>query len=141
MKNTTGFICIILFLTMIFSCSSDPVESDEALNETNANRSALEITSTIPEAGAEVSVQDSVILTFSNDLDCSTVNENTIKVGLGMSGAISCSQNVIVFKPDLAFNFAVAVQVTVSKDVKDIDGTGLADDFDYIFYTEVEPGG
>ncbi len=141
MKILIRLFCVTVFLTLVISCSSDPVNTDESSNDTNASLSALEVTAATPEPNAEVSVLDSVVLTFSNDLDCNTVNAETIKVGPGMSGTIRCSQRSVVFKPDLAFDFAIAVEVTVSKDIKVVDGVGMEDDYKYIFCTEVEPGG
>ncbi len=125
---------IMIFL-LFFACSKNTTDSDNGQSE-----ASFEVISTYPAAGAETSVMDSVVISFSRDLNCSTVNDNTIRVAMGKSGTLICDSNTVVFKPDLAFDFAIIVEVFVSKDVTDANGIGMDSDFSYIFCTQVEPG-
>ena len=134
--NRLIFLAIpLLIIFLAISCSDDSTGSERDLTNNQ-----IEIVATHPVAGAEVSVLDSVMITFSTDLDCSTVNESTISVGPGSTGTIICSGNVVVFRPNYAFDFAIIVEVVVSKDIKDVDGNSLGEDLEYSFSTEVEPG-
>lgn len=126
-------IAILLWLLAV-SCSDDSTDNEHPTTP-------LKIVSTYPPAGAEVSVLDSIVLTFSRNLDCSSVKGTTITVGPGRTGTITCDSNVVEFDPTYAFDFAVTITVTVSRDVTDVYGVGMENDFSYMFYTEVEPGG
>ncbi|HHI02584.1 MAG: hypothetical protein DRP51_09805 [Candidatus Zixiibacteriota bacterium] len=128
---------IIIFL-LLFSCSRSTTDSDNTDNI--QPETSLEVIATYPAAGAEMSVMDSIVISFSRDLNCSTVNDNTIRIAMGKSGTLTCDSNTVIFKADLAFDFAVAVEVFVSKDITDTYGINLDNDFSYIFYTQVNPG-
>ncbi|MCP4705199.1 MAG: Ig-like domain-containing protein [candidate division Zixibacteria bacterium] len=127
----------MMFL-LFCACSKNSTNSDANFNL--QPEATFEIVSVYPAAGSETSVTDSVVILFSGDLDCSTINTSNVRVAMGKSGTLSCNSNRVVFTPDLSFNFAIAVEVFVSKDVTDANDISLGSDYSYIFYTQVEPG-
>jgi hypothetical protein len=138
MYRFTYLVIPIMIFILFLGCSKKTADSDAAYN--SQPEATFEIVSYYPDGSEETSVMDSVVLLFSGDLDCSTINASTVQVALGKSGTLTCNSNRVVFKPDLSFDFAIAVEVFVSKDVSSADGISLGNDFSYIFYTEVEPG-
>jgi hypothetical protein len=138
MNRLAGPAIIASLCVLAVSCSDDSVAHDDSDN--GQPTTPLEVISTYPLAGAEVPVTDSIVLTFSRDLDCKSVNSTTVTVGPNRTGTFTCDSNIAEFHPDFAFDFAITVEVTVSKNVTDLSGIGLEKEFSYIFYTEVEPG-
>lgn len=141
MNRLYYFIPLILFTIFAVYCSNNDSGIIDQQDKTAANDSSpLKIIEAFPMDGSEVSVLDSVVLIFSAELDCSTVTPENITVGPGSPGEIKCDSNLAVFVPSMAYDFGVLMSVHVSKNISSADGAELEDDFDYVFYTQVEPG-
>ncbi len=138
MYRFTYLVIPIMMFLLFLGCSKKTTDADATLN--SQPEATFEIVSYYPDGSEETSVMDSVVLLFSGDLDCNTINTSTIRVAMGKSGTLTCNSNRVVYKPDYSFDFAIAVEVFVSKDVSSADGISLGNDFSYIFCTEVEPG-
>ena len=103
----------------------------------------LTVVSTTPGKGAtDVSIDTAISATFSESLDEDTINTSAfvIKTGSGyelktVTGSISYSDATIEFKPDTSPDYGKIYTVTVSRDVKSVNGYSPANDYVWSFTT------
>lgn len=88
----------------------------------------------------EVSWSTPVVVAFSEPVDPASVTSSTFDVGLGKEGNLDICGNVVCWRPSLAFDPAVAIEVTVSGSIQDTLGNSMGTDYVFLFATRVEPG-
>jgi hypothetical protein len=87
-----------------------------------------------------VSWSTPVIVAFSEPVDPASVTSSTFDVGHGKPGILDVCSNVVCWRPSLAFDPAVAIEVTVSGSIQDTVGNSMGTDYVFLFATRVEPG-
>jgi predicted small lipoprotein YifL len=104
-----------------------------------ADTTSPSISLTSPTNGAQnVSVNSSITITFSEAMDASTINEQTITLSMGtgnVPGSATYSDTTAVFKPASSLNPGTIYTVTVDGGVKDVAGNAMVTPFGYIFIT------
>ena len=128
---------IIISISILFTACSDSSTGED----NNRDTTPPEVVSTYPPADPpkEVSVLNSIEIEFSEPVDCSSVDNSMIDVGIHGTGTITCDGNRVIYDPEYAFNFAVLIQVTVKAGIKDMAGNAMVDDYIFQFCTEVDP--
>jgi hypothetical protein len=92
-----------------------------------------------PAADAtNVQVGAPVRATFSEALDCATVNTGSFKLA-GVTGAVSCSGSTAVFTPAAALAFGTTYTATLETSIKDTAGDALAGTRSWSFTTAAAP--
>ena len=84
--------------------------------------------------GTNVGIDARVIVKFSREMDATTITEDTLIVtnsdnGNTVSGIISYAEQTAVFTPDTDLDSWSKFSVQVSRDVKDIEGISLIEDY------------
>ena len=97
---------------------------------------------TSPMNGAQnVAINSSVTITFSEVMDASTINEQSITLSMGtgnVPGSVTYSDTAAVFKPASSLDPETIYTVTVDGSVKDVAGNAMVTPFGYIFITGTE---
>ncbi len=92
-----------------------------------------------PTDGAQsVPVDCSVMITFSEEMDASTINEQTITLSTGngnVQGTVAYSGMTAVFKPASNLSPTTIHTVTINGSITDAAGNAMATPFGYIFIT------
>ncbi|MEE9443768.1 MAG: dockerin type I repeat-containing protein [candidate division Zixibacteria bacterium] len=84
----------------------------------------------------ELLITDSIIITFSDEVDCESISSETIDIGPGFGGTFECDGNKVIVK--LArFEFAIMMCIGISKDVRSVTGVNLP--YNYYFYIYTSP--
>ena len=95
-----------------------------------------------PANGAQnVPINSSVIITFSEAMDASSINGQTISVSTGNSnvqGSVTYSGVTAIFKPTSNLNPKTIYTVAVEAGVKDAAGNAMSSPYGYIFITGVD---
>jgi predicted small lipoprotein YifL len=94
---------------------------------------------TSPINGAQnVAINSSITITFSEAMDASTINEQTITLSMGtgnVPGSVTYSDTTAVFKPASSLNPGTTYTITVDGGVKDVAGNAMATPVGFIFFT------
>ena len=102
-----------------------------------ADTTSPSVSLTSPTNGAQnVSVNSSVTITFSEAMDASTINEQTITLSMGtgnVPGSVTYSDMTAVFKPASSLNPETIYTVTVDGGVKDVSGNAMVTPVGFIF--------
>ena len=105
----------------------DPIDPIDT-NETNETKLVLSYSQ--PEDGQEgVKVDSSVVITFNNSLDSSTVDKTSFlftKDGSEIAFSVEHSTNVITLKTDELMAYASTYSVTVNSSLKDTYGNSIS---------------
>jgi len=121
---------LILTLAFAISCSKGAIDAPE-LDDTAPSVAAIS-----PADGSNSVTTDSkVTVTFSENVNGSTVNDTTLFVG-GTPGTTSVSGKTATFTPNDPFNRGTTYVVTVTTGVKDRAGNALDADYSTSFVTE-----
>ena len=103
------------------------------------------VIATTPSAGAsDVSTDIQLEATFSEAMDPSTITADTFVLMQGttpISGSVTfdAASNTATFSPDTELDFDLVYTATISSDVEDSGGTGLAEDHVWTFTTSENP--
>jgi len=94
---------------------------------------------TSPINGAQnVAINSSITITFSEAMDASTINEQTITLSMGtgnVPGSVTYSDTTAVFKPSSSLNPGTTYTITVDGGVKDVAGNAMVTPVGFIFFT------
>lgn len=134
-----GIILLIGLMAVIMTACSDNSTGEDK----NRDTTPPQVVATNPpgdDPANEVSVFTSIEIAFSEPIDCTSIDASMVDIGPYRTGSVACDSNVVLYDPDLGFDFAVLVQVTVKAGIKDLAGNAMAEDYTFQFYTEVEPG-
>ena len=105
--------------------SSSNVETPGAGNTVTIDTTAPTITSTVPTNGAAgVALNSNVTITWSENVDCSTVNTANITINNGSGWTASCSANQAVFTTSSQAG-TTTYTVTVTTGVTDANGNPM----------------
>ena len=109
---------------------------------TNADTTPPTVVSTNPIDGATgVPVNSTIVTTFSEAMDASTINDSTFTMSNGATGMVSYDDTTqtATFTPSANLNYATTYTATIIKDVKDLAGNPIASDFVWSFTTAPAP--
>lgn len=133
-RNFVGlaWLSVLPILLLVFGCQK---EEDISL--------PLSIVSTnIANDATDVGVFSSITVTFSDEMDASSVNENSFIVKKGqypVYGKISSSGNEAVFKPSQQFADNKEYNCTITTEVKGVNGQSMTNDYQWSFTSGEEP--
>ncbi len=106
--------------------------------------SAPLVSSTSPADSATRMPVDTIItVTFSEDMDASTISDATFLVHDGstaVAGTVTYSDMTATFTPTTDLVYGRIYHVTITNDVEDLAGNPLEDDYRWWFATETAPG-
>ena len=95
-----------------------------------------QVASTLPEDNAvDVDVNTSITVTFSKDMNPTTINTTTFSLKTGtaynyttIASTVSYSNKTATLKPSTPLNYAQSYACVLTKDVKGADGVALTAD-------------
>ncbi len=129
-------IMLVSFL-ILSGCSSDDTSTSPTPGATDTT--APTISSVTPsESSSSVSVGASIVITFSEALDPTTVTSASVTIN-GVSGTVSVNGNIVTFDPSTSLTANTQYTVTVASSVKDVAGNSLGADYIYNFTTAAIP--
>jgi len=142
--------CVLFLLILVPGCeggggdSSDGDGNDEAEDTTPPT-----VVSVLPADGStDVATNTAISVTFSEDMDTTTINDTTITVSSSagtlsaprnLSGAVSYANKVATFTPAAALPFSTTLSVTVTTAVTDLAGNALVAAYVFAFSTGTGP--
>jgi len=98
------------------------------------------VVSTSPSSGANlVSVSSSIIVRFSEEMDRSSFDANSFRLGEGIVGRFSFDKTSIAFVPSEPLQYDSQYVVVISSDVRDAVGDHMAQSYTFWFRTGPEP--
>jgi peptidoglycan hydrolase-like protein with peptidoglycan-binding domain len=107
-----------------------------------ASAEVLGVSSISPVSDAtDVAVDTNIIITFTKDLDETTVTTDSVKLvtdSTSVAGAVSVSEKTITFDPTEELSFETVYTVTLTTDIKATDETVLSEDYSSSFTTAAE---
>ena len=121
-------VLLIIILSSV-ACSKD---SDEEYSGggTTASSAKFLVSSTIPkDLATEVSLNVSVVIGFSNELNSSSVNENNFSLstnGIAVPAKLSNSKNIVVLLPSSSLSNATLYTASFTSSVQDISCNSLS---------------
>ncbi len=124
--------------------NGNPLQADYTWSFTTEQEAAAEVTSTSPTAGQTgVPVGTGVTVTFSKEMNSSTINSNTFYVYTGgrgynlntVPGTIAYNGTTATFKPSSALDYKKTYKAKVTTGVKDAGGNAIAADYEWSFTT------
>jgi len=120
-------------------------ESDFAFQLEFTSVSAPSVSSTSPPDSATRMPVDTIItVTFSEEMDASTITDATFLVDDGftdVAGTVTYDDGTATFTPATNLAHGKIYNVTITADVRDLAGNPLEDDYQWWFATESELGG
>jgi hypothetical protein len=140
MQRLLGLIFITALFLITAACSGGG--GGASSTSTSANPAAVEkptVSSTVPAQNqANVAPNTVVSVVFSNPMQQDGVDYDGFTVSDGTSivpGTVSCLGNSAIFRPVTPFAKNTTYTVKVTKNVKDINGNGMAEDQTWSFTT------
>ena len=132
MKRFSLIMIVLSMMTLVLSaCGKGPLPP--------ADKTPPNVISVSPANGAQnIPVNSSVIITFSEAMDASSINGQTIIVSTGNSnvqGSVTYSGVTAIFKPTSNLNPKTIYTVAVDAGVKDVAGNAMGSSYGYIFIT------
>ncbi|RXQ87857.1 hypothetical protein EO244_15980 [Ancylomarina salipaludis] len=125
-------VLAILFFVGVVGCQKE--------EDTSA---PLSIVSTnIADGATEVDVFSEITVLFSEEMDVSTVNENSFVVKKGqypIYGKVSCTGKTAVFKPSQKLDDNTVYNCTLSIEAKAKNGASMGQDYHWSFTSGLEP--
>ncbi len=126
----------------------DGIDQDCDGKDLSCESEYLLVLNTVPERNATgIELNTKITVTFSEDINSESLNKDTFYLQTGegyslttISGIISCSEKTAEFKPDAPLNVTTVYRVTVTKDVKSIDGSSPEADYTWSFATSAASG-
>ena len=133
MKKYSLIMFVLALITLVLSACG----GKGPLPPADTNSPSISLTS--PTNGAQsVSVSSSITITFSEAMDASTINEQTITLSMGtgnVPGSVTYSDMTAVFKPASSLDPETIYTVTVDGGVKDVAGNAMVTPVGFIFIT------
>ena len=131
MKKYSLIMLVLSLITLVLSACG----GKGPLPPSDTTSPSISVTS--PTNGAQnVSVYSSITITFSEAMDASTINEQTITLSTGtgnVPGSVAYSDKTAVLKPASSLNPETIYTVTVDGGVKDVAGNAMVTPVGFIF--------
>ena len=131
MKRYSLIMLVLSLITLVLSACG----GKGPLPPSDTTSPSISVTS--PTNGAQnVSVYSSITITFSEAMDASTINEQTITLSTGtgnVPGSVAYSDKTAVLKPASSLNPETIYTVTVDGGVKDVAGNAMVTPVGFIF--------
>ncbi len=129
-------LMLITIAFVIFSIAC--VKNKQKEQSSESNISHLEIKSNHPAKNEKnVHINTIISVSFSEDMDVSTINASTFTVSNTTTGTISYSNKTASFTPDKELEYNSKYKVTITTGVKDIKGNAILKDYIWEFTTEL----
>ena len=80
-----------------------------------------------------------IIVTFSEAIDPASIDSTTFNADLGRSGTYTVDGNVVTLDPTYCFDGACIIDVFLSGEIRDLCGNEMGEDYEFYFYTTVDP--
>jgi len=123
----------------------NPLQADFSWSFTTASAPdttppAIEYTNPINDS-VDVPVNSSIFVTFSEDIDPSTLDDSSMSLNNGVSGTVNYdpSTKVATFTPSNNLSFETNYTVTLTTDILDLAGNPLQEAFSWSFTTASAP--
>ena len=140
MKSLLSWLVLIVSIAvLVSSCAkSDDSETVYIITTDNSttDTTAPTVSSTSPANNAtNVSVSGAITVTFSEEMDSSTITTSTFTVN-NASGSVTYSNKVATFTPSTSLNFSNTYTATITTGVKDTADNAMAANHTWTFTTE-----
>ncbi|MCZ4693752.1 hypothetical protein DWB61_09940 [Ancylomarina euxinus] len=123
---------VMAILLLVFGCQKE--------EDTSAPFSV--VSTNITDGAAQVDVFSEITVLFSEDIDASSVDENSFVVNKGqysVYGKLTCSGSTAIFKPAKQLADEKQYNCTLTVAVKSKSGQSIAQDYHWSFTSGVEP--
>jgi alpha-tubulin suppressor-like RCC1 family protein len=114
---------------------------DDSIQDNTQRETALPIVVSMnPANGAiDVAIDTTISVTFSNDMDATTITTSTFYLDQNISGTIShdATNKTAIFKPDTNLSNNTTYTATIKSDIKDNMGNFLISNYSFSFTTVV----
>lgn len=131
-------VSLVVFLSS-GACSKDTDEEYDSSGSTVAPVNTFKINSSIPEDNAtEVAITSPLVISFSNELKSSSVNEKNIflsKNGANVTATLTHSKNIVVLLPISSLSYGTLYSASVSSEIQDTSGKSLNQNSSWTFTT------
>lgn len=131
-------LSVCLLLSLLVGCSSEDSAPSGGPNNSGDSTPPTVSNSTPTNSATGVSINQSVTVTFSEDVDPTSVTTATFYI-VGVSGSVSVSGNQATFTPDNPLSSNTSYTVMVTEGVKDTAGNPLTSSYSYTFKTASVP--
>lgn len=132
-------LSLILPFFLLCGCETDKhvVEPDEPAADTTATDTIQpSVVATVPAHGdSSVPVNSFITITFSEDMDPSTISTETIAMSDGVTGTVTYTDSIATFIPSDTFINEHKYAVVVTMGAKDLAGNPLEDYCNWYFTT------
>jgi hypothetical protein len=141
MRRLPGLICITALFLVTAACSGGGGggTSSTSTSQDSTTVEKLTVSSTVPaQSQANVAPNTIISAVFSNPMQTSGENYENFVVIDGtriVPGTFSCLGNSAVFRPFTPFTKNTTYTVTIKKDIKDVNGSGMSNDLTWSFTT------
>lgn len=146
MKGRTIRILLILsvgiLVLLVSSCPNSLSEViDEEVKVVVTPPSILSVYPEVDTVGFDV--EDEILIVFSKNIDSGSINSSSFIIkdseGTTVSGRYSVSNDTIAFTPNADLHYSTIYTVTAKKNILDIDGNELIDEYSWSFTSEEAP--
>ena len=142
MKSLLSWLVLIVSIAVLVSSCAKSDDSETVYiittdnSTTTTDTTAPTVSSTSPANNAtNVSVSGAITVTFSEEMDSSTITTSTFTVN-NASGSVTYSNKVATFTPSTSLNFSNTYTATITTGVKDTADNAMAANHTWTFTTE-----
>ncbi len=151
MKTSIVALFILILLSgckdtpPVVSYENSPTDTSSSDNQTTptgstTDNSAPTVSAISPPSGAtNISATNDITITFSEDMDSSTINTTNITMvdnaSNSINGVVTYSSKVATFNPSSDLNWSTTYTMTVSTGVKDSASNALSSNYSWSFTT------
>ncbi len=133
-RNMVVFIIIYLLAVLFAGCDGNGDPTPPAIKSTSVN-----------DGATDVAVDSSISVTFSEDMDTSTINTSTFTLSYNpnISGEVTYDPNTktATFTPSVNLVNNTTYMATITTGVKDTAGNSLTEDYTWSFTTAAPANG
>lgn len=126
-------LSVIAILLLVFGCQKEEEDTSLPLSIVSTN---------IADGATDVDIFSDITVTFSDEMDVASVNEESFVVRKGqypIYGKVSCSGKKAVFEPAQQLADKGVYNCTISTEVKGLNGVSMANDYQWRFTSDEEP--
>ena len=151
MKTSIVALFILILLSgckdtpPVVSYENSPTDTSSSDNQTTPTGSTTDNSSPTvgaispPSGATNISATSDITITFSEDMDSSTINTTNITMvdnaSNSINGVVTYSSKVATFNPSSDLNWSTTYTMTVSTGVKDSAGNALSSNYSWSFTT------
>lgn len=132
-------LCASLF-TALYGCGKDTIISQIGGSETEGDKTAPSVVSTLPSSNAtNIPLSVPIIVTFNKAIDETTLSTDSFTVTAGgsqVSGSVTYSNKTATFTPTSALSRSTNYTVILTAAIKDMAGNSLTSNYTWSFSTD-----